>query len=87
MYELNVSDLVIAKTEVQLFCNIFKKSADGSAFSPELGEYIWNINETAVIIEIFQMPFSSKKLYKVLLNKGGVGWTWDHFVISVIKNF
>jgi len=82
---LSVGSLVLPRVPTQLFSSLFKSSADGSVFSPEAGVYIWEPPEMAVIVEVFEMPFDKKKLYRVLLNHGGVGWTWDDKLLSVYK--
>lgn len=69
---------------VNLFSSLMKTSADGTAFCPTLGPYIWRTEELAVIVDVFEMPFDQKKLYRVLLTRGGTGWVWDD-VIDVVR--
>lgn len=82
---LTVGSLVIPRVTTQLFSSIFKSSADGAVFSPDPGVFIWEPPELAVVVEVFEMPFDRKKLYRVLLNRGGVGWVWDDKLHSVYK--
>lgn len=82
---LAVGDLVLPKEPTQLFSSLFKTSADGSVFSPDRSVHTWDPPELAVIVEIFEMPFGSKKLYRVLLNRGGIGWAWDDRLLSIHK--
>jgi len=77
---IELGELVFSNRTLQLFSFLMKKSADGSAFSPELGPYVWNHGELAVVIDAFEMPFASKRLYRILLHSGGTGWAWDEFV-------
>lgn len=80
---LSIGSLVIPSISTQLFSAIFKTSADGDVFSPVHGIHVWEPSEMAIIIEIFEMPFNPKKLYKVLLSYGCVGWAWDDRLLSV----
>lgn len=82
---LTVGSLVVPRISVQLFSSLFKGSADGSVFSPELGFYVWDSREVAIVVEVFEMPFDRKKLYKVLLSRGAAGWVWDNNLLAVYK--
>ena len=77
-----IGDLVFPRKNVQLFSSILKKSPDGEAFSPVKGPYNWRIDEIGVVIDVFKMPFQEKVLFKILMNKGGVGWIWDDLILS-----
>ena len=78
-----IGDLVEPKTSIQLFNTLWHGSPYGKAFMPNLGPIYWFPKEIAVVIDIFDMPFDNKNLYRVLLNSGGVGWAWDFSVIPV----
>lgn len=82
---LSVGDMALPSTPTQLFSSIFVKSPDGSAFSPEVGPYFWNLTNLGVVIDVFQMPFTQKKLYRILLSDGGMGWAWDDCVIPLVE--
>jgi len=76
--------MALPRSSINLFSSLVKTSADGSAFCPTLGPYNWCAEELAVIVDVFEMPFNQKKLYRVLLTRGGTGWVWDD-VIDVVR--
>lgn len=82
---LIVGTLVMPRVPTQLFSSLFKRSADGSVFSPDPSVFVWEPHELAVVVEVFEMPFDKKKLYRILLNRGGVGWVWDDKLRAVLK--
>ena len=77
---IELGELVCADKSLQLFSFLMKKSADGAAFSPELGPHVWHPGEMAVVIDSFELPFESKRLYRILFHSGGTGWAWEEFV-------
>ena len=82
---LTVGALVIPRVPTQLFSSLFKNSADGAVFAPDPSVFVWEPPEMAVVVEVFEMPFDRKKLYRVLLSQGGVGWVWDDKLLSAYK--
>lgn len=82
---LSVGEMAIPRVPTNLFSSIFVRSPDGSAFSPEVGPHIWGLTEMGVVIDIFEMPFAQKKMYRVLLTGGGTGWVWDDRVVAITE--
>jgi len=72
-----VGDLVMPRSATRLFSVIMQNSADGTAFSPQLGPHQWLPAEMGVIIDKFEMPFHDKRLYRILMTSGGTGWAWE----------
>ncbi len=81
-----VGDLVKSRDHFQLYSTIWRRSPDGDVFKPEGGPNIWFLGQGGIIIEIFELPFRNKKICRILMNSGGIGWVWQENICSLAKS-